>query len=213
MNMKKVLTLALLCLVPFINTPQTDTTNMDDFDGCGLEGTAKTASLKALNLNKNRYAIPQANEINGSITLQSMLNPGDDKTRWNSTAAAEISGYVFDIKPGGPETCNCGKTDSLHTDVHIELVSDPADSGPTRRVIVEVTPRIRAIMATSGITWTVTTLRTQYLHKRITVRGWMTFDAQHANAAENTNPSGASNWRATAWEIHPVMSIKAVPAP
>jgi hypothetical protein len=41
----------------------------------------------------------------------------------------------------------------------------------------------------------------------------MTFDSQHANAAENTNPGGANNWRATAWEIHPVTDIQIVAAP
>jgi hypothetical protein len=211
--MKIILILTLLCATPLLRSPQTTPTNMDDFDGCGLDGTAKSTSLKILNHNKNRYAMPQSNEINGTITLQSMLAPGDDKTRWNSTAGAEISGYVFDVKPGGPETCNCGKTDPSHTDVHIELVSSSTDSGPTRRVIVEVTPRVKAIMAANGTTWTVATLKQQYLHKWIAVRGWMTFDTQHANAAENTNPGGAGNWRATAWEVHPVMSIKVVPAP
>jgi hypothetical protein len=43
--------------------------------------------------------------------------------------------------------------------------------------------------------------------------GWMTFDSQHANAAENTKPGGANNWRATAWEIHPVTDIQIAQAP
>jgi hypothetical protein len=68
-------------------------------------------------------------------------------------------------------------------------------------------------MAESGTDWATTTLRTQFRHKWVKVRGWMMFDAQHANAAENTNPGGQHNWRATAWEIHPVTSIKVVPAP
>ena len=39
------------------------------------------------------------------------------------------------------------------------------------------------------------------------------FDTVHGDEAENTNPGGANNWRATAWEIHPVTSIKILPGP
>jgi len=161
---------------------------MDDFDGCGMEGSATPARLKALNRLKNRYTAPQADEINHSISLSAILAPGNDTTRWSSTSGAEITGYVFDVKPGGGETCNCGKTDPVHTDAHIELVLNPTDSAASRRVVVEVTPRMRAIMAASGTNWSTTTLRKQLLHKWVKVRGWMTFDAQHANAAENTTP-------------------------
>ena len=34
------------------------------------------------------------------------------------------------------------------------------------------------------------------------------FDTMHLNQAENTNPGGDKNWRATCWEIHPVTAIK-----
>jgi len=176
-----------------------------------MEGSATSARLKALNRLKNRYTAPQANEINHSISLSAILAPGNDTTRWSSISGAEITGYVFDVKPGGGETCNCGKTDPVHTDAHIELVLSPTDSAATRRVVVEVTPRMRAIMAASETNWSTTTLRKQLLHKWVKVRGWITFDAQHANAAENTNPGGANNWRATAWEIHPVTGLKPAP--
>jgi hypothetical protein len=193
--------------------PQAPTSNMDDFDGCTLEGTAKSASLQALNRNKNRYTVPQASEINSSITVSAMLAPGNDRTRWKPTSGAEITGYVLDLKPGGPETCNCGKTDPAHTDAHIELVLHSTDTLMTKSVVVEVTPRLRTIMAASGTDWSTTTLRKQLLHRWVKVQGWMTFDAQHANAAENTNPGGANNWRATAWEIHPVTRLEVIPAP
>ena len=38
-------------------------------------------------------------------------------------------------------------------------------------------------------------------------------DLEHANAAENTNPGGARNWRVTIWEIHPVTAIVIEPTP
>lgn len=211
--MRKLVVFLLCCFSPFAAGLQGPPSNMDVFDGCGMEGTAKSASLKALNRDKNRYTTPQASEINSSITLSAMLAPGDDRTRWKSTSGAEITGYVLDVKPGGGETCNCGKTDPAHTDAHIELVLHPTDTQMTKSVVVEVTPRLQAIMAASGTDWSTTTLRKQLLHKWVKVQGWMTFDTQHANASENTNPGGANNWRATAWEVHPVTSIRVVPAP
>src|SRR5258708_578263 len=48
--------------------------------------------------------------------------------------------------------------------------------------------------------------------KWIEVSGWAMFDVMHVNAAENTNPGGAHNWRATCWEIHPITSIKKLSA-
>jgi len=74
---------------------------MDDFDGCGMGGSAKTANLKKINQMKNRYAAPQPNEVDQSVTLSSILAPGDDKTRWGSTSGAEVTGFVLDVKPGG----------------------------------------------------------------------------------------------------------------
>jgi hypothetical protein len=211
--MRRPIILLLLCFSFLGANAQAPPANMDDFDGCGLDGTAKTANLKKLNQMKNRYTVPQDNQLDHSITLSALLAPGDDKTRWNSTSGAEVTGFVLDVKPGGGETCNCGKTDPVHTDTHIELVLHATDTVMTQSVVVEVTPRLQAIMSASGIDWSTKTLRKQILHKWVKVRGWMTFDSQHANAAENTNPGGAHNWKATAWEIHPVTDIQYVAAP
>ena len=209
--MKRLLIFLPVCFLLLGATPQAPPPNMDVFDGCGMEGSATPARLKALNRLKNRYTAPQANEINHSITLSAILAPGDDKTRWSSTSGAEITGFVFDVQPGGGETCNCGKTDPAHTDTHIELVLALNDSGPARRVIVEVTPRERAIAASNHVDWSTQNLRKILLKRQVKVTGWMMFDAQHGNAAENTNPGGTHNWRATAWEIHPVTAIQTVP--
>jgi hypothetical protein len=37
--------------------------------------------------------------------------------------------------------------------------------------------------------------------------GWLYFDLGHATEAENTAPGNPENWRATAWELHPVTKI------
>jgi hypothetical protein len=211
--MKRLLVFLPLCFLFLGANAQAPPSNMDDFDGCKLDGAATSARLKQLNQLKNRYAVPRNDQIDHSITLSALLAPGDDKTRWNSSSGAEITGFVLDVKPGGKETCNCGKTDPVHTDTHIELVLRATDTSMTQSVVVEVTPRLRAIMGASGTDWSTTKLRTQFRHKWAKVRGWMTFDSQHANASENTNPGGANNWRATAWEIHPVTDIQITAAP
>jgi hypothetical protein len=120
---------------------------------------------------------------------------------------AELRGYVIDVKPGGKETCNCKSGDVAHRDTHIELVADPNDSAPERRVIVEVSPRWRAKMLQQGVDWSTATLRNTFKDHWVTVKGWLLFDAEHANQAENTDPGGDANWRATSWEVHPITSL------
>lgn len=192
----------------------------DVFDGCGMAGTAKGARVQAINRLKNRYTPPTADDIDPLINLGAMLAPGDDTNRWRSSKAADLIGFVLDVVPGGQETCNCGKNDPPHRDVHIELVLTPADT-EIQSVVVEVTPRVQRIMAARGIDWSEKALRKKILHKWVKVRAWMMFDAEHKDAAENTSPTAnkkpgkdgkkpAPNWRGTAWEGHPVFSISVV---
>jgi len=73
--------------------------------------------------------------------------------------AVEITGYVYDIKPGGVETCNCGTKDKLYLDTHIEITPNDKETGKDKRLIVEVTPRIRLAMQSKGEDWTTQTLK------------------------------------------------------
>src|SRR6266699_1980371 len=86
------------------------------------------------------------------ITLDSVLATGKDTRRWVDNSAAEIEGIVFDVKPGGIGSANCGARDLVDRDTHIEIVRSIEDSGSTRRMIVEVTPRLRA-MARARYGW------------------------------------------------------------
>jgi hypothetical protein len=56
-------------------------------------------------------------------------------------------------------------------------------------------------------------LRDRLLGRWIRIRGWMLFDVEHQSQSENTAPGRERNWRATAWEIHPVTSIEVVQRP
>lgn len=177
------------------------------FDGCPLEGKTTNPALMALNRLKNRTVAPLRTQVNPEISLDSVLAPGNDVGRWNATQGAIITGYVVTVKPGGPETVNCGATDPAHTDTHIELALNAGDSQGIHHMIVEVTPRERAIMSAKGKDWSTNNLRASLVGHKITVVGWMMLDKEHCNASENTNPRGPRNWRATCWEIHPIVAL------
>jgi hypothetical protein len=80
-------------------------------------------------------------------------------------------------------------------------------------VIVEVTPRWRQMMKAQGVDWSTRTLQKTLPGHWVKVRGWLLFDLEHAGAAENTHPGGRANWRATAWEIHPITALEIVQHP
>jgi len=177
------------------------------FDGCPLEGKTTRTALMALNRLKNRTVAPLKADVNPAISLTSVLEPGNDVGRWTETQAASITGFVVAVKPGGPESVNCAATDPAHTDTHIELALSADDSQGIHHMIVEVTPRGRAIMAAKGKDWSTANLRRTLVGRKITVVGWMMLDREHCNASESTNPGGAHNWRATCWEIHPISAL------
>jgi hypothetical protein len=202
MQMKRGLLLAATVLVTLSAQAQSV------FEGCPGIGNAQVQRVRDLNLLKNRDNPPTAADIDPAATLTAVQQPGDDSNRWSTQRAAVFHGYVVDVKPGGKETCNCKATDIAHRDTHIELVSDPSDSAPERRVIVEVSPRWRAKMVSQGVDWSTSTLRNTIKDHWVTVTGWLLFDSEHANQSENTTPGNDGNWRATSWEIHPITSLK-----
>ena len=190
------------------------------FDGCAADGDpspngSKYAEIRALNELKNRSAEPSDADIDSTVTIDRLVAPSsDDSQRWNSARAAEIVAYVYRIIPGGKaETTNCRKGDPAHRDSHIELVRAPDDTAENRRVIVEVTPRWRAAAAGRSIDWSTATLQQTVQGHWVRVRGWLLFDEEHRAQAENTHPGNGSNWRATAWEIHPVTNLTILQGP
>lgn len=178
------------------------------FHGCPMEGSATTASARALNVQKNRFTDPVASDMNSAATLTAILQPGDDSTRWTTATAAEVVGRVHDVKLGRVETVNCRASEHELRDTHIELVLAATDSAPARRVVAEITPRWRHSMALLGEDWSTTAIRQRFKGRRVRIRGWLFFDSMHSDESENTAPGRPQNWRATAWEIHPVTSIE-----
>lgn len=178
---------------------------------CPLEGDAKQALARELNPYKNRGDAPPASKINTNATLSAVLAPGNDLDRWSREDAAIFEGVVINVKIGGIESVNCHAKDAAHRDTHIELALD--STAPSRqRVIVEVTPRWRSKMY-PAFDWSTATLKHQLIGRRVRITGWLFDDLEHRPQAENSNPGGASNWRATVWEIHPVTGFTVLPGP
>lgn len=183
------------------------------YRGCSLTGNAQTSARRELNRQKNRIAAPTSADLDATVTLAAMLAPGDDRERWRADRAATIEGLVVDVKKGGQETVNCGDSEEQYRDTHIEIALQGPDPDKRERVVVEVTPRWRAFVKAQGEDWTTAALRTRLVGRWVRFTGWLFFDDEHDDESENTRPGRALNWRATAWEIHPVTRIEILPGP
>lgn len=181
---------------------------------CALVGDTKNARVQALNLRKNRTTTPKPADFDTAVTMVAFLKPGQDAGRFDTRMAAHITGYVTDVKVGGVESVNCHAKAAPDRDTHIELTLTPNNLDEGTHVIVEVTPRWRAVMAQRGEDWSTPALRRSLLGRWIAVEGWLLYDQEHEANATNTQRGRAKLWRATVWEVHPVTAIKVgVPPP
>jgi hypothetical protein len=171
---------------------------------CPSAGIALTSRARQLHRLKNRTALPQAADFDTRISLAELLKPGDDTNRWSTDRAARIQGEVIDVENAGPEATNC--FNPWGRDVHI-LISTHKGAAKSEHVVVEVTPRLRDWAAKQGIDWSEKTLQAQLVGHWCEFEGWLYFDAGHAEESENISPGKPNNWRATAWEIHPITKI------
>lgn len=169
--------------------------------GLGLTPAARRAARL-----KNRQTLPRPEDFDPRVTLASLTAPGDDRHRWSEERAAAIEGYVVEVRAAGPEAANCFSPARRDTHIHIA----PLPGAPAREsVVLEVTPRLEDWAARQGLDWSEAALRRDLAGRRCRFEGWLFFDAGHAGEAENAAPGREGNWRATAWEIHPVTRIEA----
>jgi hypothetical protein len=176
---------------------------------CPPEGDATRAKVRDLNIQKARMTSPSDDDVDDTVTMESLLEPGDDTMRFDNGTAVSIAAYVIVVRDGGPASSNCHSQDPVDQDTVLELASDSNVPDPGHRVFAVVTPRWRAIMARQGQDWTTRGLRAKYLHQAIIVTGWLLFDFEAAGRAANTTPlPGPGITRNTAWEIHPVTDIE-----
>jgi len=165
------------------------------------------ASKRALGVLKNRTAIPAPADFDPTVTLQAVLQPGDDRSRWSDRKAARIDGYVIAVRQAGIESAN--RFSLTRRDTHIEIALR-RDAAPAERMILEVTPPLRDWARSRGLDWSTQALQQTLVGRRCRFEGWLLFDTEHVDESENTNPGHAGNWRATAWELHPITAIAVV---
>ena len=139
-----------------------------------------------------------------------------------------VTGWLVLAYQGVPETTNCKSKEFL--DWHLELSPEPADHpaqvGDPTPIICEITPRTQALLFRSGIrikklaaffrlpdlSFTATGSKP---HK-IRVTGFLMWDDEHNKADTDVgsfigwfSKEGYHHpWRATGWEIHPVLKIE-----
>jgi hypothetical protein len=171
---------------------------------CPSAGIALTTRARNLHRLKNRTSIPSATDFDSTIRLESLLQPGDDTNRWSTNRAARIQGEVIDVAYARPEATNC--FNPCRKDIHL-LIATRKGVPKTEHVVVEVTPNLRDWAGGQGIDWSEETLQRELVGHWCEFEGWMYFDLGHAEESENISPNKADNWRATAWEIHPVTKI------
>jgi hypothetical protein len=174
---------------------------------CPAQGIPLSPHMLASIRLKNRTTLPQRADFDPLVTLATLLQPGDDRARWSVLRTASIEGYVIAVHEAGSEAANCFSP--TKRDTHIEVALRP-DSAPRERVVLEVTPRIRAWAKHQGWDWSSLALSRELVGRWCYFEGWLYFDNGHAEEAENTAPGRTRNWRATAWEIHPVTHIKSI---
>lgn len=171
---------------------------------CPNAGIALTSRARELHRLKNRTAMPQAADFDARVTLEEMLRSGDDTNRWSTNRAARVQGLVIDVAYARPEATNCFSP--CRRDLHI-LIAQRKEARKNEQVVLEVTPNLRDWAARQGIDWSEETLRSQLVGHWCEFEGWLYFDVGHAEESENIAAHNPQNWRATAWEIHPVTKI------
>jgi len=174
---------------------------------CPSSGLALTSRARYLHSLKNRTALPQVTDFDARVTLDALLQPGDDTNRWSNDRAARVQGEVIDVAYARPEATNCFSP--CRRDVHIAIARQK-DATKTEEVIVEITPRFQDWARSQGMDWSAETLHTQLVGHWCEFAGWLYFDVGHDEESENVAPGKPDNWRATAWEIHPVTKVTVV---
>lgn len=141
-----------------------------------------------------------------------------------------LTGWLVLAYPGPPETTNCG--DETFHDWHLEIFDKPSDHAPQigdpTPIICEITPRTERIIYRGGVR--IQSLAgffrlqdgsyraTGHAAQKVRLTGYLLWDDEHNTSAEvgstiqRLGRNGLHQpWRSTAWEIHPVMQIEALP--
>lgn len=181
-------------------TPQEET-----FKGCPGEGDGTDPVLNRL---KNRVD----DATWQPVTVEALLGlkwPEDigrkHMAQWTQPDHARIDpfngvpvqteGYLLQVRQEGPESPNCHSAEDF--DFHTWLGAQASDDRATRSVVIEFTPRVRAMHPT----WTLQGLESLARQKtKVRISGWTMLDPEH--------PDEVGKSRGTIWEIHPVIQVE-----
>jgi hypothetical protein len=128
-----------------------------------------------------------------------------DRVDWSAQDTAAIAkyegipvtveGYLAAATESGPESTNCHGTSHDMSDWHVSLVKN-AGEDRTKAIVTETTPRVRP-----NHQWSLDLLKPIIANQeQVRISGWVFFDPEH--------PDHLGKYRATLWEIHPIMQIE-----
>jgi hypothetical protein len=177
-----------------------------DGQDCGMEGSAKRTTDKQFNRLKNRFIAPTKTQIDAHFNWTELANTEDDRNKFSAEKGVILRGYVLRVTMGGAETCNCNSKTPKFRDTHIIITPDNTQTGVLNQVVIEITPRMRAIMATKGVDWSHEALK-KLRGKNIEIEGWLFYDYNHGNQSAKVRQKKKGVTRSTAWEIHPITRL------
>jgi hypothetical protein len=178
-------------------------------------------------------SLDQLNQLESAIqkTGLNQKNHGDATISGKLTDLGEgsiygVVGYLYAVEPEGAESSNCqlakDPPDFQDVDYHIFIGFDPAVAEKLRSgkaitsaekhqsMVVEMTPHYRDAFHQE---WTVPAVK-EVLGQQVKVLGQLMVDNEHFVAGQDcgVDPTNARCWRASVWELHPVIDFTACQA-
>ena len=176
---------------------------------CPPQGAATKAKLKHLNEVRARLDDVSDDDVDDSVTLEEIEEPGDDRMRWQDGQGVEITAYVVEVHDGGPASSNCHSPKETDHDTILELAPDAGGVDRSHRFYAVVTPQWRHAVSADHLDWSTGGLRAHYIQRWVTVRGWLLYDPEaETNSLHTTSLAGPGVSRISAWEIHPVTALE-----
>jgi len=197
-------------------TPPCTETMEEDIPSCPSTGCGEAGDA-LLNTAKNRFGRvtnPQA------VTLKDIRDFAQPDT-WDTGSPRDsiadiegrpvvVMGFLLKAKRGGAESCNCGITGAVNTDIHLVLVSklpdlddeDEVNEAEAGSVTAEITPRVRQHGHPKWVVKNINDFEGEF----VKLTGRMMLDTKHipqAHRLPHERPNKRLK-RATSWEVHPV---------
>ncbi|HEY2796707.1 MAG TPA: hypothetical protein VGK26_02355 [Thermoanaerobaculia bacterium] len=175
---------------------------------CPPQGDATKASLKHLNEARARLDDVTDDDVDDSVSMEEICEPGDDRMRWQDGQGVEITAYVVEVRDAGPASSNCHSARDGDHDTILELSPDAGGVDRSHLFYAVVTPQWRRAVAADHLDWSTGGLRAHYIQRWVTVRGWLLYDPEVEKSSLHTAKLvGPSVSRLSAWEIHPVTAL------